>query len=419
MAIKAFFAAGATVLLLLLGACSTPGEPDLPTAYDGFVDDGDLRIAAYSETLGDLTDPENLARYTRADILLVQCDQFWGRPSFEGRLNLIRAANPDLKIIGYFRSKVAKVNWVDHPEQTYNYDLYQATRPYWTQTTTGDTLMDFPRAVVFDYTNPAARRAVIDVFTKYQNSSTNKFDGVYWDYFKTTLWISPTVTGMTGEPDMDGDGEAHWDDVDELAAFQDAQYDWLHEMQAAMGPDFIQVANGSRAMTDSLFVRELDGVFYELFPNVGFGSGETFRKALDLNRYNNLFAARHWPRTTNGGPWMILSHRQPVESYQDDSGAWQPVNPGNLLRAIALLTDGTATHYDYSYQTRAAIPAVELNLGKALGGVEIVGDRYIRDFERGRVVLEMGVGHYPEPLAFSVRQEGAVIETFGDMTELP
>jgi len=343
----------ASLLLFLLAACTTPADPDTTMSYGDLVDDGDLRIAAYSETLGDLHDPENLKRFTRADILIVQCDQFWGNPLMEGRLELIRAAKPELKIIGYFRSKVAKTFWVDHPDQTYNYDLYQASLPYWCQTTTGDTLMDWPDAPVFDYTNPAARKAVLDVFVKYQTESSNKFDGVYWDYFNPKLWIAPTVTNMTGEPDMDGDGIAHWDDEDELAAFNDAQYDWIHEMQAAMGPDFIQVANGYRAMTDSVFVKELDGIFYELFPNVGFGSGDTFRRALDPDRFNNLFAARSWPRTTNGGPWLILSHRQLVGSYRDEGGSWQSIDPGNLLRAVALLTDATSTHYDYSASTYA------------------------------------------------------------------
>jgi len=172
-------------------------------------------------------------------------------------------------------------------------------------------------------------------------------------------------------------------------------------------------------MTDSVFVKELDGIFYELFPNVGFGSGDTFRRALDPDRFNNLFAARSWPRTTNGGPWLILSHRQLVGSYRDEGGSWQSIDPGNLLRAVALLTDATSTHYDYSASTYAGIPEVELNLGKAISGVEIVGERYIRNFERGRVVLELGVGYYPEPISFSIEQAGVVIESFGEMSSEP
>ena len=50
------------------------------------VDDGSLRIAALDYQVGDLSDPAELAKYTRADILIVHPDQFWGRPEFEGRM---------------------------------------------------------------------------------------------------------------------------------------------------------------------------------------------------------------------------------------------------------------------------------------------------------------------------------------------
>jgi len=407
------------LLMMTLASCSTPGEPESSTISTDLVDDGDLRIAALTEDLGDLTDPANLQRLIRADILIVQCDQFWGQPYFEGRMDLIRAAKPDIKIIGYFRTKVARIEWVDYPTQTYNYDLYQASRPYWCQTTTGDTLMDWPNAVVFDYTNPSARHAVLDVFKKYQNQSSNKFDGVFWDYFGPYLWIAPAVTGMTGEPDMDGDGVPHMDDPDELEAFNEAQFDWLREMQAAMGPDFIQIGNGARAARDSVFAGELDGIFYELFPNVGFGSGDNFRKALDLNVFNNLFNARHWPRSSNGGPWLILSHRKPIGSYRDDEGIWKPIVPGNLLRAVALLTDGTSIHYNNSGLPVAGLPDLEIDFGKPLGETVITGTRYVRNFERGQVILEMATGMYPDPFAYVIKQDGVEIEGYGEMTENP
>lgn len=406
------------LLLLTMAACSTPGEPETLSPSNVFVDDGDLRIGVLTEDLGDLNDPVNMERITRGDILIVQTDQFWGRAEFEGKMGLIRAAKPSLKILGYFRTKAVKAYWGDYPNQTYNYDLHQALSPFWCQTTTGDTLMDFPGAVVFDYTNPAARRAALDVYEHYQSTSNNKFDGVFWDYFSTSLWISPTVVGMDGEPDMDGDGVAHWDDPDELAAFLDAQFDWLREMEAAMGPSFIQVGNGYRAATDSVFAAELDGIFYELFPNVGFGSGDTFRHALDPTRYNNLFTSRHWPRTRNGGPWMFLSHRKPAGSIRD-GGTWITIDAGDLLRAVALLTDGTSLHYDNTGQAVAGVPAIELDLGRPLGETEIFGELYVRNFERGRVVLEMGVGYYPQPFSYVIHQNGVEVEALGEVTQVP
>jgi len=401
--------------------CSSPGNPDDTGSIPFPVDDGSLRIAALDYQVGDLTDPAELAKYTRADILIVQPDQFWGGQGLEGRLAPLRAAKPELKIIAYFRSKVTKTSWGVNPRefQTYIYDLYHAARPYWCHTTTGDTLMDWPGAVIFDFTNPAARQAMLDIFVTYQRESSNKFDGVFWDYFNDRLWIAPAVTGMEGEPDMDGDGVSHWDDEDERQAFKDAQYDWAHEMQAAMGPDFIQIANGSRALTDSLFAAEFDGMFYELFPNVGFSSGETFKRALDPNQYNNLWTARNWPRRTNGGPWLILSHSILVGSYRNEDGIWETIDPGNLLRAVALLTDATSTHYDLTGRARAGIPAVELDLGRPLDETVITGDRYVRNFERGRVELLMGLGYYPIPFSYVIPENGVIVEQFGDITITP
>ncbi|MCB1184558.1 hypothetical protein KDM41_14100, partial [bacterium] len=262
---KRFMAVVLTGMLLGVAACTTPTEPvaeiPLPKA------DGSLRIAALDYQIGDLSDPAVLAKYARAEIVVVQCDQFWGRGSFEGRMAQLKAANPDMKVIGYFRSKVIRQGWGDLPreDQTYNRDLYDAAQPYLAHTTVGDTICDWPGVAVFDFTNPAARRAMLDVFVHYQRTSSNKFDGVYWDYFNPSLWIAPTVDAMNGEPDMDGDGVAHWDDPDELQAFQDGQDAWVAEMQAAMGRGFIQIANGSRALQDSVFAAKLDGMFYEIF----------------------------------------------------------------------------------------------------------------------------------------------------------
>jgi len=407
------------LICLFLAACALPGDPESGTEVP--VAKQDLRIAALDHYVGDLNDPEVLARYTRCDIIIVPCDRFWGKPGHEGELELLRAAKPELKILGFFRSKALKANWGDRPreEQTYLYDLFHASKPYWCSTTTGDTLMDWPGTIVYNYTDPEARKAMLGVFTHYQKTSSNKFDGVYWDYFNEVLWIAPAVDTMEGDPDIDGDGISHWDDPDEIQAFKDAQYDWAREMQAAMGPRFIMVANGSRALTDSTFAHEFDGMDYELFPNVGFGRGDTFRTALDVTQYNNLFTSVTWNRTLNGGPWLLLGHAQVVGSYNDPDLGWQTIQAGDLLRAVALLTGATSMYYDNSGQHRAGIPKVELDLGAPLGRATIEGDLYSREFERGRIDLFMGIGSYPVPFAYVIPQNGVVVEEFGEFPTSP
>jgi len=401
---------------LLVGhaGCTTSPEAEIPEGAYGYGDDRNsdiqepgLRIAALDYNLGDLTDPSELAKYTRADILIVATWQVW---DYAKDINLIRAANPDLKILAYFRTKCIRSEWSIPPAtgRRYTHDLYQAGAPFLSFTTTGDTLSDWPNALVIDYTNPTARKALLDVFVDYQTHSPFKFDGVFWDYFSKSLWIAPTVTGMTGEPDMDGDSVPHWDDPDELAAFVAAQDDFVDEMRAAMGPNFIQIANGVRALQDSTFAAKFDGMFYENFPNQGLVGGPGFRLALDPSVPNNLWAARTWPRTRNGGPWLILSYMHHVGTYLDGDGEYQTIDGDDLTRATALLTDATAITYEGFGVRDAGVPTVEYGLGQPLGGVVVTGDTYSREFENGRIDLYMGSGDYPVPFEFTVWEGGRV-----------
>ena len=67
----------------------------------------------------------------------------------------------------------------------------------------------------------------------------------------------------------------------------------------------------------------------------------------------------------------------------------------------------------------AGYPEVELDLGTPLAPVEIIGDRYIRRFERGRVELLMGDGQYPIPFSYAIPQNGVIIDQFGEITISP
>jgi hypothetical protein len=215
---------------------------------------------------------------------------------------------------------------------------------------------------------------------------------------------------MDGEPDIDGDGVPYDQDADEQQAFRDAQHGWVSDAERIFGPGFIQIANGESALIDSTLAARIDGMFYEQFPGTAFGTSGRFRSALDSVRYNNLWAARDWPRRRNGGPWLILSQMNHVGYYRDENGAWLPVDAGELTRALALLTGGTAVTYDDSGRRSAGIPDVEYDLGAPLGPVQVAGDVYRRAFEHGRIELYMGSGDYPEPFDFQVLRNGRVIQ---------
>lgn len=394
-----------SILAALMAACSTspvsvvPGPvPNDPVGQQN----PSLRIAVLdSHLMGDLADPAVMAKYARADVLVTEPGQFWDSPSRLAKYELLKAANPNLKILGFFRSKCVRQEWQGYDQQTFEYDLYQAARPYLSYTTTGDTLQDWPRVAVFDFTNPQLRRAMLDVLTSYQNASSAKLDGVYWDYFSDALWISPDVTTMSGDPDMDGDGISHFSDSDERQVFRDAQEDWINETRARLGGDFIQVANGGRALVDSTFASLLDGMNYEIFPNLGFAGNTPYKSALDPGVYNNLWAAQRWLRTANGGPWQILDNVW-IPYMLDQNSTYRPIDLGNVNRAIALLTGATVVHFDLSGQHLPGIPDVEVNLGAPLGGVSIDGNIISRQFERGHVTVTMGSGAYPLGLSYVI-----------------
>lgn len=404
------------IVAMLLGLCALVAGcyyPSGPTEINALSDpdlaDNSVKIAALDYAVGDLTDPAVLAKYTRAEIVVIQPWQYWDNHL---DLSLLRAAKPDIKILAYFRPKSIRFEWATPPaegQELYSYDLWRAGIPHLAFTTTGDTIQDWPKTYYTDMADPDCRRAMRDVFLHYQATSGQAVDGIFYDYFGRDLYIAPQVATMEGEPDIDGDGVVHWDDEDELAAFRAGQEAWIQEVRAALGEDFIQIANGNRAVYDSTFAGLLDGMFYEIFPDVGF-SGR-FRQALDPATPNNLFAARHWPRTRNGGPWLILEHAVNVGIYMDpESLQMVPINTGDLLRAIALLTDATSIHYDCSGLHRSGIPSVEATLGLPLGGVQIAGEVYSRDFQFGRVELVMGTGTYPFPYSFTLTKNGTPIQ---------
>jgi hypothetical protein len=410
-----------TAILVLLSACSALVEPDQqlaaeepenPDRGEVTVPDGSLRIAALDYGIYRYDDPEVMASIARADLLVADCVEFW-RPGASGNeLDLIRALNPEIKIVGYFKPKSIPLrwgNWVE-VENSYRGAMFQTSQPYWCSTTTGDTLQDWPGVAVYDFTNPQARQEMLEVFVHFQTTSGNKFDGVFYDYFNRELWVAPMVDTMEGEPDMNGNGIVHWDDPEELEDFRAGQVAYIQQMRAAMGDDFLQIANGSRAAIDSVFAGHLDGMYYELFPNVGFSGAERMRAALDPGTYNNLFAARNWPRKQNGGPWLLLGNASPGGTFQDSEGDMVTLNNGDLNRVVALLTGATSLHFDNSGSHSAGLPRVELALGQPLGGVEIEGDRYYRQFENGEVELVITSGSLPIPFSYSITQGGTLVE---------
>lgn len=393
---------GALMSLLLFAGCSdatSPEELDTPVLA---AHDGSLRTAAMDFEVGDLTDPQVMAKYARVDLLIVQPWRFWDYERNAGELDLIRAANPRVRIVAYLRPFNVRAVWRETPAP-YTGALWRACAPYLAQTTNGDTASVWPGAYVFDLLEPAARAGVLDVFAAFQGTGGNTFDGVFWDNFCTRLWGADDPSLNDGEIDLDADGIGHFSDPDEVAAMHRAQEAWIAELRARMGADFIQIANGDRALVDSTFAATVDGMFYENFPTVGFFGADAMATALDPVAFNNLFAASRWPLTRNGGPWVIPTRVRNAGGFVDQTGEYRPADTGDFIRAICLLTGATSLHTDLSGSYRSGVPSVELDLGPPLGPTEISGSLYRRTFARGTVELVLGSGMWPTPFAFTIR----------------
>ena len=384
---------------------SPPPPPVEPAAGSG------LAIVDYYYM--DLTVPANQAAVAKAEVYVNEATYLWSPTRNQGAVAALKARNPDLKVLGYVNAQTSWLMWGDDPtlQQTnpYGWDWYQATRPYWSFTTVGDTMMSWPGKVVVNILEPACRTAMIDVLENHWTAHSNELDGVYWDHFNTALWVSANVPGREGSLDLDGDGIAHLDDEDEMQAYRDASVALILELRARLGEDVIQVTNGNRAAMDSTFAGLVDGMLYENFPEVGFW-GQNMRHALDPTAWNSLFNARNWPRTRNGGPFVILSNKDRF-TYSSTEGTGE-YRYAEFARLAALLTGTLASYHSARQEMEFGWPEVELDLGEPLGETTIDQDTFTRRFANGSVSVTMTSGDLPMPFRFTITEGQEVVQSF-------
>jgi hypothetical protein len=364
-------------------------------------------------------DPQTIQNYAQADLLVLETSNVWSE-AHPHVLNQIRALNPDIMIVGYISAHATFLEWANADPSVHPYltAWYEATQPYWSYSTTGDTMLSWPGKVLLDVLDPGCRTAMVEVIADQQAQSANKLDGVFWDHFGVQLWVMQNIPGVDGDPDLDSDGIGHDDDPDEIEAYRLASEELVRELRARMGDRFLQVVNGSRALMDSSFAALTDGMMYENFPDVGFSGPHKMANSLDLGRYNNLFAARHWPRTLNGGPFLILSNKSHF-SFTDTDGVRINYNPAEFNRVVALLTDtGVSYHSDdpvHSY----GWPEVELDLGPPTSGVIWDGSAMTRTFANGWVTLTFNTYGWPIPFDFEIVQDGEVVQSMDYPAHFP
>ncbi|PID80774.1 hypothetical protein CSB20_05755 [bacterium DOLZORAL124_64_63] len=359
----------------------------------------------------------NLEKYSRPRVLVVNPSQVWRERSNPAAIATMKELNPDLKVLGYFNAHSSWLRWGnDHyPDGSYESDWYDATRPYWSYTTEGDTMMSWPGKALINILNPDCREAMVQVLRNHWEAHDNVFDGIFWDHFNTKLWVINELEGREGDMDLDGDGISHKNDEDEMEAYRQASVALITRAREVLGEDVIQITNGNRAAVDEEFAGLVDGAFYEHFPEVGF-SGDEMRNALDPACPNNLFTARSWMRTRNGGPFLILSNTHFV--YREDAqGHREAVRLAEFNRAVALITGNLVSYHSDDCRTHYGWPDQEVNLGRPLGEAQFEGDFVSREFENGRVWLDFSEARLGAPFSFQIQQNGMIIQDMDLMAD--
>lgn len=400
-----------------MGGCSSTMEAGAPSSepVDLVAERSWPAMAVVDWGQVDFSDPKVVADFAQADIIVLETSYLWREWAYSGAIAALKAQNPDVKVVGYISAHASWEIWgeVDRSAEEipyYSWEWYQATKPYWSYTTTGDTMQSWPGKNLLNVLDPNCRAAMVEVLAQQWTLHENVLDGILWDHFNDYLWVPLTLPGVEGEMDLDGDGIPHRQDEDEMQAYRDASVDLIQRTRRALGADVIQIANGQRAPSDSLFAGLLDGMFYENFPEYNWG-GDKMRGALDPTKPNNLFTVVDWPRKNNGGPWLILSNASRFAAI-NEQGQYEIWRQAEFNRVVALLTGCTSVYYAEGLAYRYGWPEVEFELGLPAGPAIFEGNRISREFEGGSVHLDFEVADTAAPFDFAVVQKDSVRQRF-------
>jgi len=242
----------------------------------------------------------------------------------------------------------------------------------------------------------------------YHAQSATQFDGVFWDYFSNQVWI-PDFVSCEGYADLDGNGIGQSWDPDERAAYRLAQEDIVTRLRDATGDAFIQILNGRRANSDSTLASLGDGMNYELFPTQEMPGDERMRAALDPAEPISLWNAATWPRTTAGGPYLLLENTNEYR-YIDHLDVITELRSGDIFRVLGFLVDGVWPIWAPNDEYPDTWPPNPLNLGEPVGPAQTDGDVFTREFTHGSVWMELKGGDWPDPFRYRITLNGNVVE---------
>jgi len=202
----------------------------------------------------------------------------------------IRAANPDIVVLGILGTQVYFNSWSGEqhrqrfPLGAALYDLFQGHEAYRTDGVMATKWVDAPMVnpwrAGMSYNRPLMLRQV-DVIARYATIFSGAMDGIFHDNVSINAWLTPQPEDPeTQQADFDGDGVGIREDDDDLTAWQQWQVGYVEELQSRFGEGFVQVANGDRPLRRPEFTALFAGVVLEDFPHTVWDY--TYLESMDL-----------------------------------------------------------------------------------------------------------------------------------------
>ncbi len=362
-------------------ACS--GSPSDPVEYQGSptsLQQWPMRGVTHWRDFfeWDESTTENAAR---AGLLIFPIERCFSPEAVE-IIARLRELNPDIRILGYLAMlQVTEL----YPDTAYlerslpwTLDFYKFVEDNWAWTTTGDTLHVWPKMIFLDPIKGNGEpdgellTGIVDMLEAYVDDWPGSIDGVMHDYFMYEPYISPYNDNVEGDVDLDGNGIPIGDDEEERAVFLRWQKDYAAAIRSRLGPDFIQIANGRVPQEDAELAGYLNGVFYELFPNMCWSVTDRtgFEKLLENQ-------APGWLTESQGRTWSILTNN--VIEYN------------NMFCMLSSLLAGcfyTELTDDFTFRGWA----IDIEAGSALSGLTKEGksdsiSTYRRSFSNGEALI--------------------------------
>jgi len=190
-------------------------------------------------------------------------------------------------------------------------------------------------------------------------------------------YVSPYNDNVEGQVDFDGNGIPIGEDGNERAVFLRWQKDYAAAIRSRLGPGFIQIANGKVPQEDAELARYLNGIFYELFPNMCWGI--TDRAGLEKLLENQ---AGGWLTQAQGRTWSILTNNS--------------IEYNNMFCMLSSLLTGcfyTELIDDFTFRGWS----IEVDAGRALSALTVEGTSdsimtYRRLFDGGEALVSFNPG---------------------------